>query len=585
MRRQYWIPVMLAAAALVVVKLQWAHGLGWDEVEFFRATRWLARGLMPYRDFWEHHLPLQWLLFAPVARFIDWPGVAAILLMRWAQLPLWIAAFALLWRLGAAAGVSAHGMLAALVALVASPLFLDTAIEFRVDTVAAAAFLGGLMAVLAAPRRAGAWIAFGFLMSAAVFANLRHAYVVVPTAVAVALIDYEERRWRFNVRSLWMSAGIAIAAVPLALWLVAGKAMQPFLEVMRLNVIIDRILGRSAHTLVPLLLRPFTTMDAAAIVLIGAGLIGFVLALRGLAAPGPLQLVALVTLFTAVSVGLLGVHYPYHLQMTLLMLVPLAGSLIRTEVAQRFGIVVAATLVAIAIATLTRSDAYAALRYQDRVMREADRRTRPDERVWDGVGYALRREPAYRYWFLSSIVRLGAQHRLLPPYDAAQIMQRPPAAIVHSMRVNLWLAQYPDAAAYVTRHYVPLDRDLWLPAMSGPLRAGHSASWIAPRAGRYRFIASELLMKHPWFYDPLKYGRSMGGEDADFSVDLRALPLAPRAAFALAIDGRAVDGDVFDVSAGASVALTSHLDRAVGVLIVPDDWTRVFVGPPAPVVM
>jgi hypothetical protein len=40
------------------------------------------------------------------------------------------------------------------------------------------------------------------------------------------------------------------------------------------------------------------------------------------------------------------------------------------------------------------------MRNQDYVMREVDRRTQPGDVVFDGTGYALRRKPAYRYWFL-----------------------------------------------------------------------------------------------------------------------------------------------------------------------------------------
>src|SRR5436305_15332505 len=48
-----------------LLQLQGLHPLVWDEIEFFRATDWVRRGLVPYRDFWEHHTPLQWFLFAP----------------------------------------------------------------------------------------------------------------------------------------------------------------------------------------------------------------------------------------------------------------------------------------------------------------------------------------------------------------------------------------------------------------------------------------------------------------------------------------------------------------------------------------
>src|SRR2546430_2701672 len=88
--------LIVIAAAARSLSLGWLHPLNWDEVEYFRATDWVSRGLVPYRDFWEHHTPLQWFVFAPVAAFVRSPGASAILAMRWAQVPLWIATFVLM---------------------------------------------------------------------------------------------------------------------------------------------------------------------------------------------------------------------------------------------------------------------------------------------------------------------------------------------------------------------------------------------------------------------------------------------------------------------------------------------------------
>src|SRR3984893_739604 len=88
--------LIVVAAAARSLSLGWLHPLNWDEIEYFRASDWVRQGLVPYRDFWEHHTPLQWFVFAPVASLVDSPGAAAIIAMRWAQVPLWIATFALL---------------------------------------------------------------------------------------------------------------------------------------------------------------------------------------------------------------------------------------------------------------------------------------------------------------------------------------------------------------------------------------------------------------------------------------------------------------------------------------------------------
>jgi hypothetical protein len=93
-------------------------------------------------------------------------------------------------------------------------------------------------------------------------------------------------------------------------------------------------------------------------------------------------------------------------------------------------------------------------------MREADRRTPPDARVFDGVGYAIRREPAYQYWFLAQIVRTLEAHKIFEPYDIAA---HPPDAVIADLPTTSWLAAHRDQAEFVRRHYRPVLRELWLP--------------------------------------------------------------------------------------------------------------------------
>ena len=129
------------AGALRLLPLARLHPLAWDEIEYFRATDWVSRGLVPYRDFWEHHTPLQWFVFAPIAAMTSSPGASAILAMRWAQLPLWIAAFALLARLMRREGASPLATRIALLCGVCSTLFCLGAMEYRVDVLGCALYV------------------------------------------------------------------------------------------------------------------------------------------------------------------------------------------------------------------------------------------------------------------------------------------------------------------------------------------------------------------------------------------------------------------------------------------------------------
>lgn len=574
MRARAWWIVAVVALGSVLLDLQWTHPLQWDEVEFFRATRWIAEGRVPFRDFWEHHLPLQWYVFAPFAALLSGgPGVASVLALRWVQLALWIALF---WKVGVSPARA--GRMSALL-LLASPLFARTAIEYRLDVLGSVCYIGALALAVTRPRSRLAWIAAGALMSAGVLANMRMMPLAIATGALLLFFEGEQRRWKWNPSSLWMLPGIAAMALVFAVWLFGSGAYPGFVEAMRYNVESNRLLTREARTLLPMLLLPFRTFDAAAIALWLGAFGGAAIALREVRRPGLMQLLALLAIISVVIVTQLGVHYVYHLQLPFLLMAPLAASLVTNERLERIALIALAVVAAVNLARRIDPPIGAAMRYQDTVMREVDRRTLPNERVWDGVGHALRREPAYKYWFLPSGVRMLVPRGMLrPPYGAREMLAAPPAAIVHSYRVHLWLRQFPDAADYATHHYIPLYRDLWLPALSAAVGPGKSAEWIAPREGRYRLYASDLLLKHPWFQQPLNYAL-YGGEDAPiFRVPLRELP-QPRAT--LTIDGAPVTGTTFALRKGARVRLQSPWRAPMAVMIVPEDLTEIFVTPAA----
>src|SRR5213592_2160850 len=61
-----WLPVV--ALLILGVATRLAHGFEWDELQLLHGAWRIARGDIPYRDFFEHHPPLLHLLLAPVVR-------------------------------------------------------------------------------------------------------------------------------------------------------------------------------------------------------------------------------------------------------------------------------------------------------------------------------------------------------------------------------------------------------------------------------------------------------------------------------------------------------------------------------------
>jgi len=595
MRQIRFSHVLFAGAFLWIgLLLQRGRPLHWDEIEFFRATRWIGEGQIPYAGFWEHHSPLQWFLFAPFAKFLaTGPGVNAIVAMRWVQMPLWIGVFALVVVISRGVAAAAWARNAVITLILASPLFVFSALEYRVDTLGNACFLAAVALLVTRDMTRGAGIAFGVLGAWAVLANLRMAPLVVTAALLAFVWKPSEERWRWNGRSLWMIPGVAFVAAAALGWLRLAGAWDGFLDgVVRYNSVSNSLVHIAANTFLDRLLDPVTAPDLAMIAAWIAALTGVVVALRNIRRPSPAVIIALLFIGTIATLVPLGVHYPYHLQTTYL-LMPALGAVAadrllqdgkRTEMIRR----VAAGLVALALliqyAGLLRSPFGAAMDYQDRVMRTADERTTKSDAVWDGVGYALHRQPAYRYWFLPAGVRLMAENKLIPQYD---IVRDAPATIVHGFRVNLWMRSFPRVMSYAVHHYVPLYRDLWIPGMSATIEPRPMRTmWRVPASGRYTIYASEILVRHPWFTRPLEYAMSEGEAPETYEIPLSLLPLLPPGDdLQWSIDGRPVPAGArtLDLAKGSSLELTSSLRNRGGILIVPADVRTLCIGPEVPV--
>ena len=534
--------VVFAAALIWIAALtQRGLPLAVDEVEFFRATKWIGEGQVPFRDFWEHHLPLQWIVFAPVARLIaNGPGVEAIVAMRWAQMAMWIAIFALLVRIARRSGVDPWS---ATVLLLVSASFVRKAIEYRVDVLGNLAYLGAVALILfgATTKR---WIAFGALMSLAVLANMRLAPLVIITAL-LAL-------WRLNRSAVWMIAGVVPITAGFVGWLYATGAWPAFIDgVFRYNETSARLL--EVDTFFDALLMPVWTLDIGGIVFLIAAVVGAVLVLRK---PGPLQFIAFLAIASVATIALMEVQYDYHFQNAYLLMLPLAAvALARVRL---MPIIAAGALCVFLIQTVPSFGN--AIEYQDAVMTTADRLTKPGEKVFDGAGFALRRQPAYRYWFLTTGVRFMASRGLLEPYT----MSPPPAAIIYDYRAALYLRDFPRLVEYATTHYVPVYRNLWVPGMTAIVEG--RAVWVVPRAGTYNVRASEALLNHPWLTRPLQYAALEGPLATRYAIPLAQLPPTP---VDVIVDGvpQPQGTRTLTLRAGSRVEVTSA--RRTGILLVP----------------
>jgi hypothetical protein len=516
--------ISLLSVIARLFQLQGLHPIVWDEIEFFRATDWVRRGLVPFRDFWEHHTPLQWFVFAPVTALTNSPGASAILLMRWAQLPLWIIAFVLLRGWMRRAGISAFAAWTAMALVLCSSLFMLPAVEYRVDVLGSVLYIAALVCLQRIADSPKFAFFGGALLCLAGFANLRLGPLAVLTLLLVRLVRTRDRAWGGNARANWCFAGAAAAFAAACAYFAATHSARiawqrvwsdnsisvgfeqavDWMFVHRFAIVFGLRLIDSAPNF------QLSSIDPGGIAILVIGGFGVVRALRrGVRAPGDDFFLAFLQAASILFIAAMKFVFNYHLEIVVLMMAPFVAIEIdrfATSEARRralIALVVFAATVNIAAALFRGKESDTV--YQDFVMREVDRRS-AGSKVFDSTGWALHREPAYRYWFLRANVLVMEEHKLFESYTIADVLRDPPAAVIADYDLRRWLAAHRPFGEFIVRHYLPLWREIWLPGMSARVTPlAPAARWIVLADGTYDVYASTNLASHPWYRRPLNF--------------------------------------------------------------------------------
>ncbi|MFP5247746.1 MAG: hypothetical protein ACLGH0_13725, partial [Thermoanaerobaculia bacterium] len=445
------IALALTAAAVRLLPLHFLHPLNWDEIEFWRATSWIAEGRMPFRDFWEHHTPLTWFLFAPVTLLSKSPGVDAVILLRWAQIPLWILTFWLtnVWMRNA--GLDRFARWAAMALALSSSLFMLPAVEYRVEALGCALLMGGL--VLAQREK---YVLAGVVFCLAGFANLRLGPVLV-IAVLALLVAKKLRAW-----PIILGGGITLIAALAVCY--ANGMLQPLYEQVWADNLAERYATPVLNAFVHRLLVPFgvrilatdrffelAAVDAGGIAVLVFGCIGFFVALFR---RSPVVLIAVLQLANLFFIASMKFIYNYHFALAVILMIPLIAIVLeRRALSPSF--VVAIVILAWSVnafASIFRGKELDRM-HQDTIMRAAHARTRPGDAVFSGIPWALQREPAYRFWFLPELARQLVRNGQAPKYNP---WDNPPAAVVVDYNVLQWISSVQrELAPFFTRHYIP----------------------------------------------------------------------------------------------------------------------------------
>jgi len=591
--------LIIIAAAARSISLTWLHPLNWDEIEYFRATDWVRQGLVPYRDFFEHHTPLQWFVFAPLTAFINSPGTSALIALRWAQVPLWIATFLLLSLWMKRAGLGPTSRLSVILLTLCSSMFMLAAVEYRIDSLGCALYV--LALVLLQDADHDFWFAFGggAALCLAGFANSRLGPLLALTALLFRIVRPRERTWGGTATANAVFVGVIATLGLCSIYFFAtDSAAIAFRSAWTENYLAARLSEGTPWILLhrvagpfgfQLLLRPESvfdpkTIDIATVAIFIVGAIGMVRVLAGnYRKPDHLFVLAFLQVANVLFVTAMQFIYIYHFAIVILLMLPfVAVEIERFATSRARWALVAAALVIVSgvniFASIFRGKEMD-LVYQDLIMREVDRSTPVTGRVFDGVGWALRRRPAYRYWFLPTLVVTFEKHGIFESYTPQQMAADPPAALICDYRLYGWLLTHPDLAKFATTHYLPAWRNLWLPGLSARLTPQVPASeWIVPATGAYRVYASQLLSIHPWFQNALIFGMS---ENPRAEVSLTHFPPGSSLPVSFTLDGQNVaPADVLILQQHQRLRVVSQLDRPLGLMIVSVGLHELFKQPP-----
>jgi hypothetical protein len=456
-------PGVLAAILLLAIVLRVGvvanRRIDPDESQHLHVSWLLSQGQVPYRDFWEHHLPFFHYAMAPLtARLTDRPAV--YFAARAVMVALAAAAAWLTWLL--ARRLSADGAVWAVIILLFLPQFAETSTETRPDVPALVAHLASLVALVRwreTDRPGWLWTA-GFWQGTALALALKTVFGLAGVVmVVVGPTTAAEYGWRGRVRSLarlFGGLGLALGALFAGLWMVGGAAM---LQGLYKDVVLDSLgfvdFGKA---------RPIFGSEVGAFV---AGVLGLVLVLRvrGLGIlRHPVHGVLLLPTFTSVVMLLLprtpAVYQ--HAWLPLLPVVAVYAGLTLATLAEwarqeptRWRKGLAATAIVLAVVVPAGETIIFAVRNQNAadlsLMRRELRLTCPGNAVLDGTALYVFRPAAYRYGALIRGVREWVARGVIPEETIADEMRAARAPVAHvDFRI---LGMVGPVADVLRRHY------------------------------------------------------------------------------------------------------------------------------------
>jgi hypothetical protein len=454
------LAAVLALAVVLRVGVVANRHIDPDESQHLHVAWLLSQGQVPYRDFWEHHLPFFHYAMAPLtAALADRPEVyfaARALMAGLAGVAIWLT-----WLL--ARRLSVDGAVWAVIILAFLPQFAETSTETRPDVSALVAHLLSLVALVRwreTDRRRWLWAA-GAWQGVALALALK-AIFGLPGVLLVAAWSGPRREsvWRDRVASVTRLAGglaFALGTLLIGLWAVGGMTA--------LQGLYEDVIRSSAGFVDFGKTRPVFGSEVGTLLAAGLGLL-LVIRVRGLSVlrhpvHGPLLLP---TLSVVVALHLPTTPAVYqHAWLPILPVVAVYAGLALATLTEwarqsptRWRRGLAVTAVAAAVVVPAGETVLFAARDQNsddlRLMRLELQLACPRDAVLDGTALYVFRPAAYRYGALIRGVREWVARGTIPEEMIADDIRAARPPIAHAdFRIRGMIGPVADL---LRRHYV-----------------------------------------------------------------------------------------------------------------------------------
>jgi hypothetical protein len=437
-----------------------------DELQHVHGAYSIAKGLLPYRDYFDHHTPLLHLLLAPfVALFgVETDTARALGFLGFARGLMWLCTAAILlltFRLGRRL-FGTRGAWLGLALLSGSWLFFDKSLEIRPDVPACALLVASLLFVVRALRER---LGSAFLWSGLAFG----VGLMFTQKLVLVLLGLLPGLWLAGAPLLAFVVfgfGCALPALGVLAYFALRGGLWAFVEC---NLLAN-LRWKAGFAPWPILRDELLLPNAALALLALVGLVAALPRLR----KRPEAAVVLAGLGAFAGLWLVRVPWQQYYLTFLPVMALLAG----------FGLARAPQLVAVPVLLLASLQPLALFRAQfgrgnadkQASIRFVIENSAPVESVLDGyTGVGVFRPHAWRFFFLHAELRqlLGEAERreLLEGLERGTIAPRLISFDGHSSRVS------PEVTAFFERNYQPVGQGpLWARVFPASAAAWDDAS-------------------------------------------------------------------------------------------------------------